>query len=188
MGANSSAEPSIGDRLRKLRRGASLSLDACARRTGISKAMLGQIERGESSPTIATLWKIATGLDVSLSYFLSIATEDGADRLHHPAADGWHADSAGMRTQTLLPYDPALGFEMFAVEFAPGSTSTSSPHAAGTIEHVVLLGGELTVEVGGQVHELAEGDVLQFAADRAHRYHNPGSQPARVHDLIHYSR
>ncbi|MES1936008.1 helix-turn-helix domain-containing protein [Salinisphaera hydrothermalis] len=188
MRANSSAEPSIGDRLRQLRRRTGLSLDACARRTGISKAMLGQVERGESSPTIATLWKIATGLDVSLSYFLSATSEGGADRIHHAATDGGHADSAGMRTQTLWPYDAALGFEMFAVEFAPGSTSTSSPHAAGTVEHVVLLEGELTIEVGGRIHELAAGDVLQFAADRVHRYHNPGAHAARAHDLIHYAR
>ena len=47
MRANSSAEPSIGDRLRQLRRRTGLSLDACAQRTGISKAMLGQVERGE---------------------------------------------------------------------------------------------------------------------------------------------
>ncbi|MGN8197781.1 helix-turn-helix domain-containing protein [Salinisphaera sp. RV14] len=180
--------PSIGSRLRELRRRSGLSLDGAAARTGISKAMLGQIERAESSPTIATLWKIATGLDVSLSFFLSSTPDAGTDRHHRPSPDGWHEDSAGMRTRALLPYDAALGFEMFEVEFSAGASSVSSPHTAGTIEDVVMLDGGLEVEVDGQKHELAAGDVLQFAADRLHRYHNPGAGPARAHDLIHYPR
>ncbi|MGB7757683.1 MAG: cupin domain-containing protein [Salinisphaera sp.] len=188
MTAPSSVTPSIGSRLRDLRRRSGLSLDGAAARTGISKAMLGQIERAESSPTIATLWKIATGLDVSLSYFLSTIPDAGTNRLHRPDPDGWHEDSSGMRTRPLLPYDAALGFEMFVVEFAAGASSISTPHAAGTIEDVVLLEGELEVEVDGRAHVLVAGDVLQFAADRPHRYHNPGTGPARAHDLIHYPR
>lgn len=188
MTAPSSAAPSIGGRLRDLRRRSGLSLDNAAARTGTSKAMLGQIERGESSPTIATLWKIATGLDVSLSFFLSATPDVGADRLYRPNPEGWHEDSSGMRTQPLLPYDAALGFEMFVVEFAAGASSVSTPHAPGTIEDIVMLEGELEVTVDGQTHVLAAGDVLQFAADRPHRYHNPGTGPARAHDLIHYPR
>lgn len=150
--------------------------------------MLGQIEREESSPTIATLWKIATGLEVSLSYFLSSVADNGGNRLHHRIPDNWHGDSLGMRTRPLLPYDAALGFEMFVVEFAPGVSNVSTPHAAGIIEHVVMLEGELEVEFDGQRHLLATGDVLQFTADRPHRYRNPGANRARAHDLIHYPR
>lgn len=61
----------IANQLKNLRKSRGLSLDATAQLTGVSKAMLGQIERGESSPTIATLWKIASGLEASFSAFFA---------------------------------------------------------------------------------------------------------------------
>ena len=65
----SAISKSIAQHLQSVRKGRGLSLDKTAKLTGVSKAMLGQIERGESSPTIATLWKIATGLECSFSSF-----------------------------------------------------------------------------------------------------------------------
>ena len=66
----------IAERLRALRRERGWSLDAAARETGVSKAMLGQIERGESSPTVATLWKIAAGFHTSFSGLLEILASE----------------------------------------------------------------------------------------------------------------
>ena len=60
----------IGNRLREIRMKRGLSLDEVSRLTGVSKAMLGQIERAKSVPTVSTLWKIATGLKVSFSLFM----------------------------------------------------------------------------------------------------------------------
>ncbi|HET7313299.1 helix-turn-helix domain-containing protein [Salinisphaera sp.] len=184
----SATTPSIGARLRTLRRAQGLSLDRTAQRTGISKAMLGQIERGESSPTIATLWKIATGLDMALSHFLADdQNERPRSSVHRQNAFDWHADRAGMKTRTLFPFDARLGFEMFAVEFEPGAVSTSSAHAAGTTEQIVVLDGELIVETGAARYVLRPGDTLQFAADRPHTYRNTGTRTVRAHDLIHYA-
>ena len=60
----------IGNKLKDIRNKRNLSLDEVAKLTGVSKAMLGQIERGQSNPTVSTLWKIATGLKVSFSLFI----------------------------------------------------------------------------------------------------------------------
>lgn len=179
--------PAIGLRLRQLRQRLHFSLDRAARETGTSKAMLGQIERSESSPTIAMLWRIATGLDVSLSYFL--AADDPATEPHYLSAttEPWHTDSAGMRTRILLPYDAALRFEMFIVELAPGTCSQSPPHAPGTVEQIVMLEGELDLQLADAHHHLVAGDTLKFAADQPHRYLNSAETAARAHDLIHYS-
>ena len=62
--------PMIGERLREIRTNMNMSLDDVSKMTGVSKPMLGQIERGQSAPTITTLWKIATGLKTPLSSFL----------------------------------------------------------------------------------------------------------------------
>ncbi len=60
----------IAANLKRIRKEKKLSLDNAAEMTGVSKSMLGQIERGESSPTVATLWKIATGLHISFTALL----------------------------------------------------------------------------------------------------------------------
>ena len=60
----------IGEKLKSIRMARTLSLDDTAALTGVSKPMLGQIERGQSVPTVTTLWKIATGLKTPLSAFL----------------------------------------------------------------------------------------------------------------------
>lgn len=60
----------IGSKLKEIRNKRELSLDEAAKLTGVSKAMLGQIERGQSNPTVSTLWKISTGLKVSFSFFI----------------------------------------------------------------------------------------------------------------------
>lgn len=74
----------IAKHIKALRQHKGLSLDATAKATGVSKAMLGQIEREESSPTIATLWKIASGLDTSFSAFLPLKPSCTSMNGHFP--------------------------------------------------------------------------------------------------------
>ncbi|HAT5001364.1 TPA: helix-turn-helix transcriptional regulator, partial [Serratia marcescens] len=115
--------------LRTLRAQRGWSLTQAAEYTGVSKAMLGQIERGESSPTVATLWKIATGFNVAFSAFLEASPAQQQATLHRygdlPVYD---QDNADMRVVPLFPYDRQLGFDMFVIDLAPGALSESSPH------------------------------------------------------------
>ncbi len=182
----------IAERLRGLRRAEAWSLDRTARETGVSKAMLGQIERGESSPTVATLWKIASGFRVPFSSLFepeSVASgEDGSSAARPAAAQAPHGDAAGMAAVPLFPFDSGLGFELLVVTLAAGAVSESAPHAPGVVEHLVVVEGELEVRVDGAWRRLGSGEGLRFAADRPHAYRNPGSGPARFHDVIHYPR
>lgn len=167
------------------------SLDRTAQETGVSKAMLGQIERGESSPTIATLWKIATGFNVALSEFtdpLGSGPTDGrvgkelrrADQLRHqPASDQ-------MLVASLFPYDSAFDFEMFELTLLPGYERHSEPHAVGVTEHVIVTRGEMEVLIEDVWQLMGEGDAVRFAADRPHGYRNLTAVPAVFHNLIHY--
>ena len=102
----------IGERLREVRAGLDISLDEAARMTGVSKPMLGQIERGQSIPTITTLWKIATGLKTPLSTFLQ-------ERQPEYTTIGIYddppvtEDSGKMRAYSIFPFDPIRSMEMF---------------------------------------------------------------------------
>nr|WP_036189963.1 XRE family transcriptional regulator [Marinobacterium lacunae] len=176
----------LGQTLKSKRQAMGWSLDRTAQETGVSKAMLGQIERGESSPTIATLWKIATGFNVALSEFTDpldrqLDTElRQADQLRHqPAQDQ-------MLVASLFPYDPALGYELFELTLLPGYERQSEPHAEGVTEAVIVIRGEMELLFDGQWHPMREGDAVRFAADRPHGYRNLGQTAAVFHNLIHY--
>ncbi|SFI15459.1 helix-turn-helix domain-containing protein [Modicisalibacter xianhensis] len=174
--------------LKALRQARGWSLDRTARETGVSKAMLGQIERNESSPTVATLWKIASGLGVSFSQFLETPAGTEGTLLRHGRESALVEREPGMHVVPLFPFEPDLGFELFAIELAPGALSESAPHARGVVEHVIVIEGRMEVCVEGVWQPLAPGEGLRFAADRAHGYRNRHREPVRFHDVIHYPR
>ncbi|GKV76259.1 helix-turn-helix domain-containing protein [Pectobacterium brasiliense] len=176
----------IGNTLKTLRQEKVWSLTRAAEETGVSKAMLGQIERGESSPTVATLWKIATGMNVAFSTFIEPTLADEDVTYRSGAGSAFRENEAGMHVVPLFPFDEKLRFDMLIIELAAGASSTSSAHENGVIEHIIVLEGQLEMTVDGQTHLLSAGDALRFAADREHRYHNPADTTARFHDLIHY--
>lgn len=175
--------------LRAIRQQQGWSLDRAAKETGVSKAMLGQIERGESSPTIAVLWKIATGFKTSLSTFLEPAPkEEGGivyrstkELRNQPATDD-------MLVATLFPYDVRYGFEMYELTLLPGYERYSEPHEQGVTEHVVVLSGQMELLINGKWQTLDEGSAVRFEADKPHGYRNLGDSPAVFHDLIHYPK
>lgn len=136
--------------LRTLRHQREWSLSRLAEETGVSKAMLGQIERNESSPTVATLWKIATGLNVPFSTFISPPESDGA-----PTFD---PQQQAMVVTPLFPWDPQLCFDHFSIQLAPGALSESAPHETGVIEHVVVINGLLDMCIEGQWRTMKSGE------------------------------
>ncbi len=179
----------ISSTLKKLRAERSWSLDKAAQETGVSKAMLGQIERGESSPTISTLWKIASGFNTSFSSFI----EDIDHNFEEPVYRAGHAQQIHpldekIRVMPLFPFDHELNFEVFMNELLPGCEHLSPPHQKGVIEHVIVIESAMEVLVNGQWKPLNTGEGLRFHADKPHGYRNLGSQIARFHDIIHYPR
>lgn len=160
-----------------------------AEKTGVSKAMLGQIERGESSPTVATLWKISKGFEISLTSLIQPMSESisekkveviNAGKLRKPIADD------DMLVATLQPFEDALGFELFEITFPAGYDRISEPHRAGVTEYITVIAGEMSIIVEGETHQLGLGDTLKFAGDLSHRYVNPHQEAAVVHCLMRY--
>ena len=174
----------LAQTLKALRAERRWSLTQAAERSGVSKAMLGQIERGESSPTVATLWKIATGFAVPFSRFITPADVNSGAAQRPP----FQQQNAQMKVTPLVDFDAELGFDLLAIEFAAGAFSESAPHAAGVIEHVVVIDGELEVQIAGVWHLLRQGEVLRFNADAPHAYRNRSDGRTLIHDLIHYPR
>ena len=177
----------IATTLKNLRQKRGWSLDKAALATGVSKAMLGQIEREESSPTIATLWKIASGFETSFSSFISeIQTSSDAVVYGKGEVKTLHPDDTKIRVFPLFPFDPQLNFELFVIELLPGCEHFSPPHKGGVIEHVVVIEGKIEDLIDGDWHSIAKGEGIKFNANQAHGYRNRMPEAAKIHDLIHY--
>ena len=173
--------------LRSIRRDLGWSLDETAERTGVSKAMLGQIERGESMPTVATLWKIATGLRVPMTALLEPDRGDGNVLLLRDASElRVRPSQEGMQRALLFPYDARFGFELYELTFAPDFESISEPHDIGVVEHVTVLRGAVELLVEDEWRRLKKGQSLRFRADCRHGYRNRTRSEVVVMDLIHY--
>lgn len=175
----------IGERLRAIRQGRNLSLDDTAKLTNVSKPMLGQIERGQSSPTVNTLWKIASGLKVPLSVFLQEAESDY--KVIYMEEQGLISESNGlMKAYPLFPFDPIRGFETFYIEFAPGCEHHSDKHNDGVEESVFIVQGALDLVLNGEKIILREKQAIRFSADIPHSYLNPYENTCAVYEIIFY--
>lgn len=178
----------LSDALRDLRRKLGWSLDHTSQQTGVSKAMLGQIERGESSPTIATLWRIATGLAVPLTALLEPEWAAGEILMFRDAAElRVRASAEGMQRALLFPYEARFCFEVYELILAPEYESVSEPHEPGVVEHVTVLDGSMELLIEGEWMHLAKGQSLRFPADRRHGYRNRTAYDVVLQDIIHYA-
>jgi transcriptional regulator with XRE-family HTH domain len=177
----------ISKTLKHLRKERGWSLDITSQKTGVSKAMLGQIERGESSPTIATLWKIATGFETSFSSFIEEKVAATVTPIHRISdLKAIHPNDDKIRVMPIFSYDEKLLFEVFIIELLPGCEHLSPPHKTGVIEHIIVVEGKMEVLVSDTWHKLKKNEGLRFNADQPHGYRNTSSEKVTFHDMIHY--
>lgn len=173
----------IASQLKAQRKDKGWSLDKTAQATGVSKAMLGQIERGESSPTIATLWKIATGLSCSFSAF--ITQQDESMRTDGPVQQPDIKRDPNMQVKTLFPFSQQTRFETFEITLTENHTQHSEPHQAGVTEHLHVLEGELQVAQGETWHTVNAGEQFILSGDQPHAYRD-NAGVTRFLDIIYY--
>lgn len=177
----------ISTTLKTLRREQGWSLDKAAQETGVSKAMLGQIERGESSPTIATLWKIASGFNTSFSSFIEDLSSEFNEPIYRAGqTQQLHPTDKKIKVMPIFPFDKQLNFEIFIIELLPSCEHLSPPHQKGVIEHVLVAEGKMEVLVDGVWQALKKGEGLRFKANQPHGYRNLSAKIACIHDIIHY--
>jgi transcriptional regulator with XRE-family HTH domain len=174
----------IGPRVRALREAGGLSLRDLAERSGVSAPMLSQVERGETSPTLAVAGKIAGGLDLRLSQLLRLDEGGAVTVTRADAARPTGGDPrAGHRYEVLTAPLPGQRAELSRHVLGPGG-ATGTPddppmHEPGTRETVLVEAGRLVLHCDGGAHQLGEGDCVTFDADLSHHFANPGPDEAR---------
>ena len=174
----------ISENLRQIRKEKKLSLDSMAEQTGVSKSMLGQIERGESSPTVATLWKIATGLHISFTALLE-GRQTETQLIRRGEVSPLLSDEGLF---PFFPYDAERRFEMLSIELEPGTRSESVPHEDGTEEFVLVFEGALRLTVDGVEYVVEAGEGIRYLANKPHIYECPGTQKTKICMVIYYDK
>lgn len=158
----------LPNRLREARRAQGLSLDAVAKLSGVSRSMVSQIERGESSPTIATLWNLTRALQVDFAGLLDADASDKVDVLR--ASDVPQFDNMGQSCviRILSPPEDVGGHEVYDITFEAGGALNSQPHKRGAQEQLTVLSGTVQVQSGTATQSLGAGDTARYAADVTH--------------------
>ncbi len=177
----------IGEKLKSIRTGRNLSLDETAQLTGVSKPMLGQIERGQSIPTVTTLWKIATGLKTPLSLFLD-DRQTKYQIADYSNKDPITEDSGRMKAYPLFVFDPLRSIETFYIEFSPKCRHISEKHTDGVEEYIFVIHGKLQLVINGEEITIGERQVIRFRADVTHEYNNPFDEICTVYNTIFYPK
>jgi transcriptional regulator with XRE-family HTH domain len=175
----------ISNTLKKTRFEKGLTLEETSNLTGVSKAMLGQIERAESTPTISILWKIATGLKISFSELLS-TNQESNNSVNIDELEPVYEAEDKMILYNVFPFDPITGFEYFYIKLLPGAKHVSTPHKSSTIEYVVVTEGVLDLIVDNKMHTLKSPSAFSFNADRPHSYNNPYEDVVVFQNIVKY--
>ncbi|MGJ0119979.1 helix-turn-helix domain-containing protein [Williamsia sp. MIQD14] len=156
----------VGERVRELRGRAGLSLSELARRSGVGKSSLSDLEAGRRNPTIETLYALCTPLGVPMTALTaaSIRTESG-----------------GMTSVTLDIRELVdATVEVFRLEFAADADHTSPGHVTGVTEHLTVVAGDLLVGPLDNTTRLGAGESHSWRSDTPHRYTTSGPAEAVV--------
>lgn len=175
----------IGFVLKRVRFERSLTLEETSSLTGVSKAMLGQIERGESNPTISILWKISTGLRISFSELLGSETNN-FEAVSIEDMEPVYESDGKMILYDVFPFNPVSGFEYFYIKLLPGAKHASTPHQNSTEEFIVVTKGTLEMFVEDQVFKLAAPAALSFKSNKNHTYSNPYDEEVILQSIVKY--
>jgi transcriptional regulator with XRE-family HTH domain len=176
----------VGANLRQLRVKRGLSLERLSQKSSVSRAMLSQIELGQSTPTIAVLWKIARGLGVTFSSLITSRTDVAPLVLRARQAKLLTSQDRSFTSRALFPVDQPRRVEFYRLELAPRSEERASAHPPGTSENLVVSNGAVQIDVDGVTHDLDAGDAILFQADGPHAYRNPTDVTAVMYLVMTY--
>lgn len=161
----------IAYNLKALRTERNLTLGQLAKIAGISKAMLSDIEKGGSNPTINTIWKIANGLNVPYTKLMDdVERETTIVRKGEPVAQS--GESEHYRVYCYFGSTPVRNFELFYVELDAKSSNASIGHSEKAQEYIYIMQGVLSLRTETGNHTLYAGDALMFDSSIGHTYVN----------------
>ncbi|HYO53178.1 XRE family transcriptional regulator [Archangium sp.] len=179
--------PIVGRNLRRLRTQRGLSLERLAKASGVSRAMLGQIELGQSAPTINVIWKIARALAIPFSALISTTAQSGTRLMRSAQSKRLASHDGSFSSRALFPFDEPRRVEFYELRLDAHAEERADAHPPGTMENLVVTAGTVEIDRGEEHHVLGQGDAILFEADVAHVYRNPGNVGAVMYLVMTYA-
>jgi transcriptional regulator with XRE-family HTH domain len=175
----------IAASLRRERDRASLSLSELARRAGIAKSTLSQLESGTGNPSVETLWALAVALEVPFSRLVD-PPRPGVRVIRAGEGPAIYAEHASYSATLLAACPPGARRDIYLLRAQPGEPRLSEPHMPGMIEHAVISTGRALVGPVGEPVELGPGDYITYPGDTQHIFSalEPDTTAVMVQELI----
>jgi transcriptional regulator with XRE-family HTH domain len=156
------------------------TLEDLAARSGVSKGMLSQVEQARTNPSVATVCRLATAFGVSVASLVEAPEMPNARVVRaEEAVTLWTGGQQGSAARLLVGSGTSQQVELWDVRMLPGDGYGSEAHPSETRELLLVIEGELTLELDGVPHRVGAGDAIAFVADRPHAYRNRGDTPLR---------
>jgi transcriptional regulator with XRE-family HTH domain len=170
----------VGRNVRAHRTRLAWTLEDLATRSGVSKGMLSQVEQARTNPSVATVCRLATALGVSVASLVE-APEVASARVvrAEEAVTLWTGGHKGSAARLMVGSGTSQQVELWDVRMVPGDGYGSEGHPSGTRELLLVIEGELTLELDGAPHRVGAGDAIAFVADRPHACRSLGESPLR---------
>ena len=171
----------LGKTVQRLRKAYNLSLSELSEQSGVAKSIISQIERNETNPTLATIWRLAQALDVSIERVLQVSEDEPfLEKSTKGDTPILVSDDGKCRLSIIGWIKTVEWLQVYDLSAEPGGALESEAHQRGSVESLSLREGELTVEVGGVVETVRAGETLRYRCDRAHVIRNLGPVPAQA--------
>ncbi len=171
----------LGKTIQRLRKAYNLSLSELAEQSGVAKSIISQIERNETNPTLATIWRLSQALDVSIERVLATSEEEPfiqkSSRADTPILV---SDDGRMRLAIIGWIKTVEWLQWYDVQSEPGGVLESDGHQRGSVECLSVTEGEFEVEVSGVVQHAKAGETLRYRCDRPHVVRCVGDVSARA--------
>jgi transcriptional regulator with XRE-family HTH domain len=184
--ANANVGAIVGANLRRLRTRRGLSLDSLAKISGVSRAMLSQVELGRSVPSINVVFKVARAFGLPFSSLLAGVATRRAHVMPASTAKTLHSTSGEFSTRVLFPFSAERKTEFYELRLSAGGVEEADAHAPGTMENLIVVRGELEITIAEGQYLLPPGDAFVFQADEPHKYRNLANEEALIYLVMTY--
>lgn len=168
-------DKNIATNLKRIRKSKNMSLDALAEKTGVSKSMLGQIERGESNPTVATIAKIVDGIRISFEELL-YPKQESVLIIDNDKLPVLRSQEGAYQVRSIFPYDRRRNFEVYEMKIEPGEGCESFLKGEGSCEYILVVQGVLTLQTSEGTYEVSTNHAVKLDAAKEHSYYNSGGR------------
>ncbi|CAA2099636.1 HTH-type transcriptional regulator SutR [Methylobacterium bullatum] len=171
----------LGKTIQRLRKAYNLSLSELAEQSGVAKSIISQIERNETNPTLATIWRLSQALDVSIERVLATSDEEPfIEKTSRADTPILLSDDGKIRLAIVGWIKTVEWLQWYEVTADPGGVLDSDPHQRGSVESLTVTEGALEVEVAGTFQRARVGETLRYRCDRPHTVRCVGTEPAKA--------